>query len=132
MYQYILNPHAEQPKRKLLLTVELPKTSSTGGLPRPSRSRQCSSHTHERFTMWMGWKTRLGSLSGMLNCTFDKETRKGSRHSSSPILGTHASFLGTHGCTTFSHRLTGEKARLMDPCRPLSPSSGSWHDDGER
>jgi hypothetical protein len=132
MYQYVLNPHMERPKRKLSLTAELLKTSSTGGLPKPSRSRQCSSHDHEKFIMWMGWKTKLELLNGMSNYAFDRETGKGSRHSSSPILGTHISFSGTPGCTTFSRRSTGERVRLMDPHGHWNPSSGSWHDDGEK
>jgi hypothetical protein len=122
----------EQPKRKLSLTVELLKTSSTGDWPKPSESRQCSSHAHKRFIMWMGQKTRLELLSDMSSCAFDKETRKGSRHSSSPILENRASFLGTPGCTTFNRRSTGEKAQLTGPCGPSNPSSGSWHDNGER
>jgi hypothetical protein len=126
MYQYVLNPHVERPKRKLSLTAELQKTSLIGGLPRPSKSRQRSSHAHERSTMWMGWKTRLESLRGMSNCAFDKETEKGSRRFSSPTLGTHVSFLGTPGCTTFNHRSTGERAQLTGPHGHSSLSSGCY------
>jgi hypothetical protein len=132
MYQYVSNPHVERPKRKPSLTVELLKTSSIGDLPKLSRSRQCSSHSHERFTMWMGQKTRLESLSDMSNYEFDKGTRRKSRHSLSPISGTHASFSGTHGCTTFSHRSTGERAQSTDHHGLLSPSSGSWQGGGGR
>jgi hypothetical protein len=85
MYQYVSNPHVGRPKRKLSLTVELLKTSLIGDLPKLSRSRQRSSHDHEKFTMWMGWKTRLESLSDMSSYEFDKERKKGSRRSLSPI-----------------------------------------------
>jgi hypothetical protein len=51
MCQYVLNRHAEWLKRKLLLTVELPKTSLIGDLQKHSKSRQRSSHAHKRFIM---------------------------------------------------------------------------------
>jgi hypothetical protein len=82
--------------------------------------------------MWMGRKTRLEPSSSMSNYEFNKETKKGSRHSLSPILGTHASFSGTHGCTTSSRRLTGEGAQSTDHHGLWSPSSGSWQGGGER
>jgi hypothetical protein len=126
MYQYVSNCHVGRPKRKLSLTAELLKTSSIGDSPKLSKSRQCSSHDHEKFTMWMGRKTKLESLNDMSNYEFDKGTRKRSRHSSSPILEIHASFLDTHGCTTFSRRSTGERAQSVDHHGLWSPSSGSW------